>query len=1054
MKLIPLTLRGLFTKITSLLLVLSLVAFSGFSAKAATSKEDGTSSNGEVQRTVKGQVTDEEGNGIPGANVILKGTSSGSSTDIDGNYTINVTSDDDVLVFSFIGFASQEVTVGARSIVDVSLAVDVQALDEIVVIGYGTQKKSDLTGSVSTVKGEEIAKFSTANATQAIQGRMAGVRVEQNGGSPGAAALVTIRGAGTLSERQPLYVIDGMLANNMSSLNPGDIESVTVLKDASAAAIYGSRAGNGVIIVTTKKGKSGEIQVDFDMNYGVQKAVNMLDWANAQDYAAIIKMGVDNDNVRGAGLEYPEDVSTGFDPSIDSDIQAATLRNAPMANQSMRLSGGSENATYSFSMGHMKQDGIVQESSFERFNIRANSVFTKGRFKLEETLGITRTINNPNNYFNRERDIVPTIPIYDSEGNFTASREDGVTTYANVGNSLGVATLQDRTNTNNGLLGNVAGSLEIIEGLTYKLNLGLSLWQNHNYTFTPSYYFSDASTNGRNVLNSLNEANNWGNSLLVENTLRYARELGQHNIEVLAGYSNQKSVSKRLGVTANSFPNNDIRNAQQAANIQSVPSFTNTVGLVSQFGRLNYVFDDRYLITGTIRRDGSSLFKETNRWGVFPSAAIGWNISNEGFMSGVTAISGLKLRASMGEIGTNNAGAYVGDATINVYSSYPLGLGAQERQPGISITRAVNENLRWETTRITDIGVEFGILEDKVLVTMDYFKKQSIDVIAPYTPPLHHGRSGSVPANVASIENTGFEFAADYRNQIGDLNFGINANFTVLDNVVTEIGPSGPIVGGGFTSNGRSASLSDIGQPIAAFYGLKVLGIYQSEQEAIDDGRYRLEDPDDPGSARIATAGAGDLRFEDLDGLPGLSDDDMQYLGSPIPNFEYGFNINAEYKGLDVTMFFNGVSGNKIVNGNIYRAWFENDNNKFTSMLDSWTESNPSEDMPRFTIQDLAGNGTRMSDFLLEDGSYFRLRNLMIGYTIPGDFTDVVKLKRARVYVSAQNLFTMTKYTGYYPEVGQGSRDRGSNENIFNAGVDENAYPMAKNYQIGIQVNF
>ncbi len=1006
--------------------------------------------------TVSGQVlSTEDGTGLPGVNVVIKGTTTGTTTDFEGNFEISVPDENTILTFSSIGFVTQEILVGNQTNISISLGPDIQALSEVVIVGYGTQKKSDLTGAVSTVSGDEIAKLTTPNATLAVQGRMAGVRVEANGGAPGSPSLVTIRGSGTLSDRQPLYVIDGMLAGSMNSLNTNDIESVTVLKDASATAIYGSRAANGVIVVTTKKGKAGQTTVEFDMNYGTQTPVKLIDWANAEQYAQVIRDGYDNDALRaGTTPTYTEDVGALFDPSIDSDMQDETLRNAPLSQMNVRVAGGGQNSTYSFSAGRVKQDGIVKQSSFERINARLNSTLTKGRFTFTEAIGYTRTVNNPNNYFNRERDIVPTIPIYDANGEFTATREDGATTHANPGNSLGVATVEDRTNTDNNFIGSLTGSFEILEGLVYKTNFGFTAGQGHDYTFTPEYSFSTGPTNGFNDQDRLTESNSTNYSLLLEHTLNFKKRFGSHNVDVLAGYSAQSSEGRNLGVRVNTFPNSNIINASQAETVEAVLSGRNEEGLISYFGRLNYSYDERYLFTATLRRDGSSLFAEDLRWGTFPSFAVGWNLSNEGFMSGVTAVTGIKLRASYGEMGSNNASPYVGDAVFNVNSSYPLGPGGQIRATGYSITSPVNSLLKWETTIITDIGVEFGILRDELLITLDYFKKESNDIIGPKTVAPWTGTPGTVPANVASVENTGFEFSADYRKKFGDLFLGVNANFTILDNKVTDIGNAEGIVGGGFTSNGRSASLSQNGLPIGAFWGLKVEGIYQSEQEAIDDGRYILSDPNDPNSTKIATAGAGDLNFQDIDGIPGLSDDDMQYLGSPIPDFEYGLNITAEYKGFDLSMLFNGITGNKILNGNIYRAWFEDDNNVFASMVDAWTPENPSTTLPRMTHQDLGQNGTRMSDFLLEDGSYFRLRNLVIGYTLPSAVTDAIKVGNVRVYLTSQNLFTFTDYTGYYPEVGRGTRDRGSSENIFNAGVDENSYPVAKTYQAGIQVSF
>ncbi|MFY0600167.1 MAG: TonB-dependent receptor [Cyclobacteriaceae bacterium] len=991
-------------------------------------------------------ISSEDGQGLPGVNVILKGTSTGTITDFDGNYSIEVPNEESILVFSFVGFTAQEVVVGNTTAIDIELIADLTALQEIVVIGYGKQKKSDLTGAVGTVKGDEISRFSTANATQAIQGRVAGVRVENNGGAPGAQALVTIRGAGTLSENQPLYVIDGMLTGNMNALNPQDIESITVLKDASASAIYGSRAANGVIIVTTKKGKAGEIGIDVDVSYGSQKVVNTIDWANARQYSDVVNQAIDNDNARILANDpnaevkaKPEATSTMFDPNINSDIQKASLRSAPMSNMNIRIHGGSENATYSVSANRMQQDGILRNSSFERIGIRTNSTFTKNRFKLEETIGLTRTINHPTDMFNRERDLVPIVPIRDANGNFTAQRADGATVGANnMANSLGQSTLEERTVTRNTLLGNIAGSFEILQGLTYKLNLGLEAYNDYNYRFTPTYEFN-LSQPGFNELADLKERNTNYISTLVENTLAYQKTLGQHNLTLLAGYSFQKTNSRRLGTDAEGFPENSIRVADQAATI-SAPgneNFDNTSVILSYFGRVNYTFDSRYLFTATLRRDGSSLFNKDLRWGVYPSIAVGWNIINESFMNNASFLSDLKLRASYGKIGSNNTQPYVRDAELNVNSSYPLG---NNRIQGVSITKSVNELLQWETTITTDIGLEFGLLENKLQFTIDYFKKESEDVIAPFTPSFFLGRSGTVNKNTASLKNEGLEFAVNYFETFGDVKLSVGANFTTLNNEITEIGAGGPIEGGGYTSNGGAASLSDIGQPIGAFYGFKVIGIYQTDEQAINDGR-------------TDGAGAGDFIFQDTDGIPGITDDDRQYLGSPVPDFEYAFNITAEYKSFDLNLFFNGVTGNKILDGTRYRGFFDTEGNYLAEAANGWRTDNTDTNIPRNSQTDAGGN-RRMSDFLLSNGAYFRLRNIQIGYTFPKIVTEKLKVSRIRAYGSAQNLFTITDYSGYYPEVGWNSRDRGASANIFNLGVDENAYPTARSFMLGLQVSF
>ncbi|GAB3649802.1 TonB-dependent receptor [Echinicola sediminis] len=990
------------------------------------------------QQTIKGTVTSsEDGQPLPIVNILEKGTSNGAVTDMDGTYTIKVSGPDAVLVFTSIGYMAKEVNVNNQTQINIALDEDVKSLDEVVVIGYGSQKKSDLTGAVGTVSSEEITKYTTSDATQAIQGRVPGVRVDANGGAPGSNSIVTIRGAGTLSESGPLYVIDGMLTNSMDMLNPADIESVSVLKDASASAIYGSRAANGVIIVTTKKGTKGEIRVDTDFSYGWQKASNTIGWANARQYADIRNQANDNDGTPRAPANDSQ-----FDPTVDSDIQSANLRTAPIFNGNIRVSGGGENATYSISANHLDQVGIIKESDYTRTNIRANSTFTKGRFKLEETIGLTRTVDNPNYYFNRERDLIPTIPIYDEEGNFTASGQpNGSTTIYGVGNitnSLGLATVEDRTVTRNAVLGNIAASYEIIEGLTYKLNLGLDQYSQNNYTFTPTFFFN-ATLLGRQDFAELRENNINFLSALAENTLNFSRVFGKHSVNLLAGYTSQKTHSRSLGIVATGFPNNEVRVASAAENRAQAPSRDVTTGLRSYFGRVNYSYDSRYLLTATLRRDGSSLFREGLRWGTFPSVAVGWNISHEPFMENITFLSDLKLRASYGELGSNNVAAYAIDPEMNLFSEAILGAG-QSRTQGTSITKPVNQDIKWETTKTTDIGLEFSMLRNRLQFTLDYFEKKSEDILLSITVPRYTGLDGRVPSNVASIRNRGFEFSSMYNQMIGELNLNMAANFTVLDNEVTAIGIPDPILGGGYSSNGLSATLTDVGQPVASFFGYKVLGIYQSDAEAQEDGR-------------TDGAGAGDFKFQDTNGDGVLTEDDRVFLGSSIPNFEYGFNLNATWKNFDLNMFFNGVAGNKILNANLYRGYFDTEGNYLADATNAWTPENTNTTIPRMTLLD-PGFNRRMSDFVLESGAYFRLRNIQLGYTMPEQITEKLRVQRMRLYTSLQNAFTITNYTGYYPIVGRGTRDRGSDQNIFNQGVDESAYPTPRTYQIGVQISF
>ncbi|MEM6800453.1 MAG: TonB-dependent receptor [Bacteroidota bacterium] len=988
---------------------------------------------------VTGKVTDETDQPLQAAAVQVKGTAVGTLTDENGNFIIE-TSSNSTLVISYLGYATQEIELAGRSNINVSMKEDVTSLEEVIVVGYSTQRKSDLTGAVSQLKGEDIENFTYTNADQALQGRMAGVSVQTQGGAPGAGSVITIRGTGTLSDAGPLYVIDGMLTGNMNMLNPSDIESISVLKDASASAIYGSRAANGVVIITTKKGSRGKLNVEADVSTGIHSVINTLEWANARQYADIVNRANDND-----GTPRSPANDTEFNPNNTSDLYGESFQTGRINNANLRLSGGGQYTLYSLSLNYYDQEGIVKFSDFERVTARANGSFTKGKFKLENTFGLTRTINNPNPYFNRERNLPPTIRLRDDNGDWSASDipdEPGAPTTGSfygqetVRNELGFAALEDRTVTRYTLLGNIAASYEIFNGLTYKLNLGANFYDNNNFRFTPLHPVIIAG--GNNNFAELNETNTRFISTLMEHTLNYKKAFGGHAIDLLGGYTAQENNSRSLGVTARRFPSNDIRVASAADEIGNINAGDFTSTILSYFGRVNYTFDDKYLLTATIRRDGSSLFKDGLRWGTFPSAAIGWNISNEGFMSGVTAISNLKLRASYGEIGSNNVGTYAIDPSINLFSDYVVGANPT-RVSGYAITRGVNSNITWETTRTTDIGIEFSILKDKVNITADYFIKNSDDVLVGLTLPFYTGTGNAVPFNTASIRNEGFEFAADFSQKFGDLTFGAFGNFSIVNNEVTALGEVPPIVAGSFTSNTIFSTRTDVGQPISSFYGHVVEGIYQSDEEATAAN-------DQMGNPR-----AGDLKFKDLDNDGDIDEDDREYIGNPTPNFEYAFNLSAEYKGFDIVLFFNGVSGNTILNGSKYRGYFDFNGNYFADAINGWTPSNTNTDVPRNTQAD-PGFNRRMSTFYLENGSYFRLRNAQIGFTLPESMLNSLNLSKVRVYISSNNLFTITEYTGYYPEVGRNGRT--GNVRLFNSGVDEGSYPVPREIRAGIQVSF
>lgn len=995
-------------------------------------------------QTVKGSVVDETSIGIPGANIVVKGSSAGAVTDFDGNFSITAKKGD-VLIVSYIGYTSQEISVGSQTNLKITLEQDLESLNEVVIVGYGSQKKSDLTGAISTVSAKEIDKYTFTSASQALQGKMAGVSVQSSGGSPGAGANIVIRGASSFTDIGPLFVIDGMITGNMNTVNPGDIASVSVLKDASASAIYGSRAANGVVLITTKKGKKGKISIDLDTSYGVQKVINTLDWADARQYADIVNRARDNDGQD----RFPAN-DAFFDPNYTSNLYDESTQIGGVQNTNLRLAGGGEHTLFSLSLSDYEEKGVIKYSKFKRNTIRANGSFSKGIFKLESTIGLTRTVNNPNPYFNKERNLIPTIRLKNDAGEWSGDdrAERGITGFSYGGfygpgtntNELGFAALEDRTITRNTVLGNVAGSLEVIDGLTVKVNLGLEYYADNNYTFSPA---AQVIFDGSNkAFSELSETNVNFLSTLVETTLNYKKTFGIHTIDLIAGTTEQINNSRSLGATAFNFPTNDVRVAS-AGEIQGVNSSDNTSVIQSYFGRINYTFDDKYIITASLRRDGSSLFKEGLRWGSFPSAAIGWNVSNESFMENFDALTNIKLRAGYGEIGSNNVGAYNTDPVLNLFSDYVLG---DTRVNGYAITNSVNPFITWETTKTTNVGLEFNALNSKLNVTMDYYMKETEDILLATPFSFVTGTGNAVPANTGNIENKGFEFLASYRDQFEDFKFGATVNFSTLKNEVTSMGGVAAIRAGSFTSNTINGTRTDVGQPIGSFYGYVTDGIYQTDAEAQAAN-------DQPGNPVM-----GDIRFKDIAGPDGsgpdgiIDENDQKYFGSGAPTFEYGINLTAEYKNFDLSLFFNGVSGNKILNGTKYRGYFDFNGNYLADALNAWTPENNTSNIPRNTQAD-PGFNRRMSDFYLENGAFFRLRNAQIGYSLPDKVLEKIKLQKVRLYTSAINLFTITDYTGYYPEVGRNSRNAGG-RSILNTGVDEGSYPTPRTFQLGLQVSF
>lgn len=997
----------------SLLLICLLTAFT-FSTYAQTKRISGT-------------VTGPDNTPLEGVTVREKSSSRSTTTSASGTFNLDVSQGASILVFSYTGMASQEVDVAGEENIQIQLQANNTALSEVVVIGYGTARKRDITGAVGSVKGKDLRATTAADASALLQGRVAGVVIQNGGGAPGAAPSVVIRGSGTFGNDQPLYIVDGMITNSMASINPNDIESIEVLKDASAAAIYGSRAANGVVLITTKGGSAGGVKVEFNAKYGTQSPTRKLKFLDARQYADWNNMARDND-----GQPHAPGNSTAFNPNINTDWQSLSLGSAPIGDYNLSLSGGGQQSRYFISGRYFNQKGIVVDSWFKNYSLRANSSFTKGKFRLTEALSVSRTINNPNTYFGRERAELPTMPVYDStkNGGF-GGLEPAFAGVPRVINWYGLAMLNDNRFTTDQVLGNIGAEYEILKGLKYKLNAGIDYSVFHSYDFTPSFFFS-SSQEAFNDQARLSEGITRGLNTLIEHTLNYNKSFGGHHFDLLAGGTNQKGSARSLGVRATKFPSNDLRvvNAALDRTVNSTGDLQEFV-LQSVLGRLSYNYESKYLFSATFRRDGSSRFLYgKNTYGNFPSFSAGWRVSEEKFFPKNDFISDLKIRGSYGTLGSQNIGNYLTSSTLNIYTDYYFAGGVQ---PGVALTNFANPNLVWESTKTKDIGVDVSLLRNRLQITADYFNKLSYDIHANIPIPIYGGVGRTLLKNAATISNKGLEMSATYNNlplSKDGLKYSVTGVFTTIKNNVESLGSGvNPIVGGSFTQESLVATRTDVGHPIGSFWGYQVLGIYQSADEVTKDGR--------------TDARPGDLRFSK----------DPTWLGSPFPKFEYGTTINASYKNFDLNLFVQGVYGNKIWNAK--RAWqyiFDYGSNKVTDVLRAWTPANTNTDIPRATLLDPANN-KRSSSFYVEDGSYLRLKNISVGYTLPATLLKQVNITHAHVYLSAQNILTFTKYKGYDPEVGRNSSTPYTG-GMFGAGVDVSAYPQAKMISAGIDLSF
>ncbi|RFS21963.1 SusC/RagA family TonB-linked outer membrane protein [Chitinophaga silvatica] len=972
--------------------------------------------------SVFGQVTDANTNEpLIGASIKLKGTTKGTSTDAKGNYTLQIPDQGGVLVISFVGYETIERPVAQAGALNISLKPKAVQTEELVVVGYGTQKRKDVTGAVSSVRVGNISANVSKNISGAIQGRVPGVSVESSSGAPGAGLVISIRGLSTLGNNTPLYIIDGVFVSSIDGVSPNDVESIEILKDAATASIYGSRAANGVVLITTKGGrKETPPKLDLDTWVGVQSIPKRMSLLNGEQWTKLLQANV-------GGIPDYNGVNTNW--------QDAIFRNALVTRTNANLSGGSKNLTYNLSAGYLKEDGTMINTSYNAANFRIKTDYEKGRLRIGETVMIKRGIgHNAPSGGDQTHSLVgsalvmpATVPLYDAT-NLLGGYGRHASYMKNLSNPVARLENMDNSSRELSILANAFVEVKLIEGLKYKFNVGLTENQSGSRLFTG--VFDDG--NSANTAPDLSESTSSANSWLVENTLNYNKKFGKHNIDLLAGYTAQKNTYSGFGASRDDLQQGtSVLNAGLATSQQNNGS-ANANTLVSKFGRILYSYDSRYLFTASIRRDGSSRFAPGYQYGNFPSLSVGWNLHNEQFFKGiVNTINTLKLRASWGKLGNQEIGNYLTQNSIDNSLNYVQG---GVLWPGITVKGyASPTDLSWEETQIINPGLDLGLLNNKLFVIFDIFNKKTNGVLLNVPFPPSVGKSGSPTLNAGSIENKGYEIAIEYTDRAGDLNYRIGLNVSHTANKMTAIN-----IGSGRQEFG-GISRAKVGYPIGSFFVVQTGGIFNTKEEvAAHSKNGKLIQPN---------AQPGDIKFVDFNNDGIIDNQDEQYMGSPFPSVTGGLSANLTYKGFDLGLFLEAVTGNKIYNGR--RIWMEKMKeitNFSTDVLNAWTPENHTN-FPRFTVSDFNVNGMENTDRWLEDGSYLRLKRVELGYLVPKTITSKWGIERIRVFASGENIFTATKYKGYNPDIGGGFGVRGMDNSW-------DVYPLSRTFLFGLNLTF
>ena len=1013
---------------------------------------------------------------IIGASIQVKGTSIGTMSDLNGQFKITVKDKNASLQVSYVGYKTVVQPLNGKTSITITLQESTQELDQVVVIGYGVQKKSDLTGAIASVDADEIAKLPATNVMHAIQGKAAGVEIVQYSGAPGASSTVRIRGMGTINNSDPLYVVDGIPMDNIDYLSPDDIESIEILKDASSAAIYGSRAANGVVLVVTKSGKNSQkiLNVNFNAYLGWQESwkdpglMDKQDFAYYSDFVNNLNIVTDYDAATGQMKVKPETQEL-IDKGVDWWDELS--RSALMQKYNISLYGGNDKLNYYVSGNFQNTDGIIKESNYERksFNGKMNAKLLKNlslgtnltyaredrRVVGEGTWGVIKTAINYN----------PLTPIYDQNEsyNWTTPIENlRRTTYDTYVNTF---------------IGQITLDWDIVKGLKYSTRASYSNYASDQEQF--NRYNVNPEIVGT-IKYDVKRYPTTTDNISWDNILNYTAKWGDHDFSVMVGQTLETSTMKRTWAQGTGYGGYDDEfNALNFAQFsQSTSGYTTSWTALGLLGRISYDYKDRYLLQANFRADASSRFSKKNRWGYFPSVSAGWKINSESFMQNVDWISLLKLRAGWGQLGNNRIGnnayaTYVGQQS----ATYIYGVGMPTIQLGMSISSYGNSDILWERTQSTSVGLDFNVLDNRISTSVDYFIKDTHDMLVAVPIVYSSGYTSTPMQNAGSVRNKGWEVQLSYKDRIGDFNFELSGNFTKVKNEVTALGGNNDAIYGGNLGSPNNLGYVNktvVGAPIACFYGWKTAGI-MTEADFNEDGSPKV-----PVFSSGSTYTPGDMKFVDVNGDGVIDDSDRTFIGNPNPDFYYGFNINMEYKGFDLSMFFQGVAGNEIYDVTKYFRYSNVAYNGVWENLNYLSYSNVAKDYfdkvwrpvpdpanPSYrehwganlngTVPLPSSDGTknemnfRNSDFYIQDGSYLRLKNIQLGYTFPKKWVNKLSVSNLRVYASATNLFTITSYDGLDPEVGKTS---GQESNNLYLGIDQGVYPQARSYMFGVIIDF